>query len=143
MDHGLTKGSPALHPSSLRKNWITAWKRFETVTLKKFCFIIGAFPTALKRTTTAERVGGGGGGFRMNGLHTRRRHYYLPFAGSFFLYDSRAARPSARPASAAGSGAVKWVDKYGIASGVSAMQNTTLAWIDSLFFISSLSLFQC
>ena len=27
----------------------------ETVTLKKFCFIIGAFPTALKRTTTTER----------------------------------------------------------------------------------------
>lgn len=47
-----------------------------------------------------------------------------PFAGSFFLYDSRAARPSARPASAVGSGAVNGEDRCGMASGVSAMQTS-------------------
>ena len=46
-----------------------------------------------------------------------------PLAGSFFLYDSKAARPSAMAASAAGSGAVSGGDKCGMASGVSAMQN--------------------
>ena len=49
-----------------------------------------------------------------------------PLAGSFFLYDSKAARPSARLASAAGS-EVSGGDKCGMASGVSAMQNVCSA----------------
>ena len=49
-----TNGSPAFHPSSFLRNWMTVWKRFVEVILYRFCFIIGALPTALKRTTTAR-----------------------------------------------------------------------------------------
>ena len=53
--NGLTRGSPLCHPSSFLKNWITAWNRLVAVILYMFCFMIGAFPTPLKRTTTLEQ----------------------------------------------------------------------------------------
>ena len=60
---------------------------------------------------------------------------YEPFAGSFFLYDSRAARPSARPASA-GSGAVNEEDGW-MASGVSAMQSCAAYYQQTHFHLDT------
>jgi len=47
-------GSVGFNPNSFLRNAITAWKRFDEVILKKFCFMIGAEPVALNRTTTFE-----------------------------------------------------------------------------------------
>lgn len=86
----LTNGSPAFHPSSFLKNCITVWNRFDDVILYKFCFMIGAFPTALKRTTTyiETRVRIQAACSRLSGDSP------LFFPGSFFLYVSRASRAS-------------------------------------------------
>lgn len=49
-----TSGSPAGQPNSFLRNWMTAWNLFWAEILYMFCFIIGAFPTPLNRTTTTH-----------------------------------------------------------------------------------------
>ena len=65
---------------------MTAWNLLEAVILYRFCFMIGAFPTALNRTTTIGPCVSQFGG--------RTYVYCVPFAPSFFLYVSRASSAS-------------------------------------------------